>query len=92
MKLKRHQWGGTSLVARGQLVHNIGKKGVDETGIGQWCWMQFFSKNIKSTRMISAYAPQQPTGLESVGSQHIRYLNSVGGDASPVDAFWTDLS
>jgi hypothetical protein len=29
MKLKRHQWGGTSLVARGKLVHNIGKQGVD---------------------------------------------------------------
>jgi hypothetical protein len=24
MKLRRHQWGGTALVARGKLVHNIG--------------------------------------------------------------------
>jgi hypothetical protein len=36
MKLKRHQWGGTALVARGKLVHNIGKKGVDEMGLGRW--------------------------------------------------------
>jgi hypothetical protein len=61
MKLKRHQWGGTSLVARGKLVHNIGKKRVDETGLGRWCWMQFVGKNSKSTRIISAYAPHQPT-------------------------------
>jgi hypothetical protein len=35
MKLKRHQWGGTTLVARGKLVHNIGKMGVDEAGLGR---------------------------------------------------------
>jgi hypothetical protein len=37
MKLKRHQWGSTALVARGKLLHNIGKKGVDEAGLGRWC-------------------------------------------------------
>jgi hypothetical protein len=79
-------------VARGKLVHNIGKKGVDETGLGRWCWMQFVGKNSKSTRIISAYSPHQPTGPESVGSQHRRYFNSVGRNARPVDAFWTDLS
>jgi hypothetical protein len=85
MKLKRHQLGGTALVARGKLVHNIGKKGVDEAGLGRWCWMQFLGKNNKATRIISDYAPHQPTGPESV-------FNSVGRDANPVDAFWTDLS
>jgi hypothetical protein len=54
--------------------------------------MQFFGKNSKSTRIISDYAPHQPTGPESLGSQHRRYFNSVGRDTSPVDAFWTDLS
>jgi hypothetical protein len=54
--------------------------------------MQFFGKNNKSTMIISAYAPLQRTGPESVGSQHRRYFNSVGRDANPVDAFWTDLS
>jgi hypothetical protein len=48
MKLKRHQCGGTVLVARGKLIHNIGKKGVYETGLGWWCWMQFVGKNSKS--------------------------------------------
>jgi hypothetical protein len=34
MKLKRHQWGGgTTLVARGKLVHNIDKRGVDESDL-----------------------------------------------------------
>jgi hypothetical protein len=47
MKLKKHQWGGTSLVARVKLVHNIGKKGVDEAGLGRWCWLQFVSRNNK---------------------------------------------
>jgi hypothetical protein len=61
MKLKSHQWGGTSLVARGKLAHNIGKKGVDEIGLGRWCWMQFVGKNSKSTRIIFDYAPHQPT-------------------------------
>jgi hypothetical protein len=84
--------GGTALVARGKSLHNIGKQGVDETGLGRWCWIQFVGKNSKSTRVISAYAPRQPTVSESVGSQHRRYFNSVGRDASPVDAFWTDLS
>jgi hypothetical protein len=84
--------GGTVSVARGKLVHNIGKKGVDETGLVRWCWMQFVGKNSKSTRIISDYAPHQPTGPESVGSQHRRYFKSVGRVSSPVDAFWTDLS
>jgi hypothetical protein len=92
MKLKRHQWGGTALVARGKLVHNIGKKGVDETGLGRWCRVHFVGKNNKSTRIISDYAPHQPTGPESLGSQHRRYFNLVRCDANPVDAFWTDLS
>jgi hypothetical protein len=47
--------------------------------------MQFVDKNNKSTRIISDYAPHQPTGPESVGSQHRRYYNSIGRDASPVD-------
>jgi hypothetical protein len=61
MKLRRHQCGGTALVARGKLVNNIGKKGIDETGLGRWCWMQFVGKSSKSTRIISVYAPHQPT-------------------------------
>jgi hypothetical protein len=78
MKLKRHQWGGgASLVARGKLVHNIGKKGVDEAGLVRWFWMQFVGKNNKFTRVISDYAPHQITGPDSVGSQHRRYFNSV---------------
>jgi hypothetical protein len=54
MKLKRHQWGGTSLVARCKLVHNIGKRGVDEADIGRWYWMQFVEKNNESTRIGEA--------------------------------------
>jgi hypothetical protein len=84
--------GGTALVARGKLVHNIGKKGIDEAGLGRWCWMQFVGKNNKYTMIISDYAPRQPTLPESVGSQHRRYFNSVVLDANAVDAFWTDLS
>jgi hypothetical protein len=78
-------------MARGKLVHNICKKGVDESGLGRLCWMQFFVKNNKSTRIIYAYAPHQPTGPESVGRQNRRHFNSVGRDVNPVDAFWTDL-
>jgi hypothetical protein len=54
--------------------------------------MQFVGKNSTFTRIISDYAPHQPTGPESVGSQHRRYFNSVRRDASPVDALCTDLS
>jgi hypothetical protein len=79
-------------VAKGKLVHNIGKKGVDEAGLGRWCWMQFVCKNRKSARIISDYAPHQPTGPDSVGIQHRSYFNSVARDSNPVDAFWTDLS
>jgi hypothetical protein len=84
--------GGTSLVAIGKLLHNIGKKGVDEAGLGRWCWMQFVGKNNKSIRIISAYALHQPTGPESVGSQHRRYFNSIRRNTNPVGALWTDLS
>jgi hypothetical protein len=54
--------------------------------------MQFVGNNSKSTRIISDYAPPQPTLPESVGSQHRRYFNYVGLDARPVDALLTDLS
>jgi hypothetical protein len=76
-------------VARGKLIH---KMGVDEEGLGMWCLMYFVGKNNKSTKIISAYAHHQPTGPESVQSQHRRHCNSIGCDANPVDAFWTDLS
>jgi hypothetical protein len=54
--------------------------------------VQFVGKNNKSTRIISAYDPHQPTGIESLDSQHRRYYNSIGLDANHVDALWTDLS
>jgi hypothetical protein len=54
--------------------------------------MHFVGKNNKSTRIIYAYAPHQPTGPESVGSRHRSYFKSVGRDADPVDALWTDIS
>jgi hypothetical protein len=79
-------------VARGKLIHNIGKRGVDESVLGRWCWMQCVGKNNNSTRSISAYAPLQPTGPELVGIQHRRHYNSIGRDADPVDAFWIDIS
>jgi hypothetical protein len=79
-------------VARDKLVHNIGKRGFDEAGLGRWCWMQLVEKNNKSTMIISMYGPHPQMGPESVGSQHRRYCNSIGCDANPVDAFWTDLS
>jgi hypothetical protein len=84
--------GGTTLVTRGKVVHNIGKQGVDETGLGRWCWMQFVGKNIKSARIISDYAPHQPIIPDSVGSQHRRYFSSVERDARNVDSLWTYLS
>jgi hypothetical protein len=54
--------------------------------------MQFVDNKNKSTRIISAYSPHQPMGPESVGSQHRRYYNTIGWDANPLGAFWTDLS
>jgi hypothetical protein len=50
------------------------------------------SVRTTSPQGSSAYVSHQPTGPESVGSQHRRYFNSVERDANPVDAFWTDLS
>jgi hypothetical protein len=64
----RHQYGGTVVVVRGKLIHNIEKRGVNESGLGRWCWMQLMGKNGKSTRIISAYALHQPTGTYSVVS------------------------
>jgi hypothetical protein len=54
--------------------------------------VHFVGKNNKSTRIISDYAPHQPTGPDPLGSQHRRYFNLVRCDANPVDALWTDLS
>jgi hypothetical protein len=84
--------GGAALVERGKLVHNIGKRGVEAAGLERRCWMQFVGKNNKSTRIVSYYAPHQPTLPAYVGSQHKRYYNSIGCDSNHVDAFWADLS
>jgi hypothetical protein len=67
---KQHQWRGTSLITCGKVTHNVVKKGVDDSGLAPWCWMQFTGKNNKSTTIISAYAPHQQTGPALVGSQH----------------------
>jgi hypothetical protein len=92
MKLKRHHWGGTALVARGKLIHSIEKMGVDDSGLGRWYWMQFMGKSGKSTMIISEGPLHQPMGPDSVGSQHRRYFNSIGRDVNQMDTFWINLS
>lgn len=55
--LSRVQYGGTGLVATGEVAAFVCSTGQDDSGLGRWSWMLFQGQNEVKTRVVSAYRP-----------------------------------
>jgi hypothetical protein len=60
-------------------------------GFGRWYWQTIQGKNIKSIKVVSACAPQQPSGVWSVGEQQRDYFNTMHRNTTPKESFGKDL-
>ena len=92
-KNRRDQIGGTCMMALGRLASSIMETGVDQTGLGRWCWMKIGGGG-KFTRTITAYQPTNPrrtTKGETVWDQHVRYYEARGEIRNPGEMFRFDL-
>lgn len=87
-----HQYGGTMLLATGDLSDKIRESGQDPSGLGRWCWL-YVKGREHGTRIISAYRPNVSARAQhfTVYTQHRQYLESLGDDACPREAFFRDL-
>ena len=77
------QYGGTAIIARGDIVHRIVQTGKDETNLGRWVWMAIQGKNNRLTMVISAYRPCHSHELGSVYEQHRRYFDTIQDSRDP---------
>jgi hypothetical protein len=80
-KVKPDQWGGTCILAIGQISAFVTEVGVNPTGLGHWLWM-YVGGGGKQIRVITAYQPCNPkrrtTRGETVWDQHTRYFEARG--------------
>ena len=68
--------------------------GRDTTGLGHWTWTRFRGRNGIITRIICAYRPCIPAGVNkvfSVYAQHQRFFDERLDDICPWEAFIRDL-
>ena len=68
--------------------------GKDTTGLGRWTWTQFHGRNGIVMRVICAYRPCTPSGVDkifSVYAQHQRFFDEQLDDVCPRKAFIRDL-
>ena len=86
------QFGGTGIIAVGDVVHRITRVGRDTAGLGRWTWIQVQGKNSRRTRIVSAYRPIPSKRTGSVFQQHLRYLDRKSDKRDPLCAFDEDLS
>ncbi len=89
----RRLYGGTFAAVFGELATRVSETGVDETGLGRWCWTRFQGKDDHSLRIISAYHPNKSKrrDLNTVYSQHLRYHEAKGETACPLVLMRRDL-
>ncbi len=90
------QPGGTIVTAINRAAHRVRKVGRDKSGLGRWSWLRFRGKNNITMVIISAYRPCKPSrqsaGTNTTYAQHIRYLDAMGDDRNPRQAFLEDLA
>jgi exonuclease III len=87
---QRCQYGGTAILGVNDIAPKIQSRGVDNSGLGRWCWFRIQGKNNVYTRIVTAYCPCKPPtthhGLQTVYAQHLRALSK-----DPIATFWNDL-
>ena len=73
---RKTQYGGTMLLAIGQITQRLTQKGQDQSGLGRWSWMLLHGKDDIKTRIISAYCPTRSNrgNTGAVYNQQRRWL------------------
>ena len=87
----KHLQGGTSVYLFDEVANKSGSKGVDQTLLGRWSWIQVKGRDDTKTRIYSVYRPCRGAGEKSVYSQQVRGLLAKGDLRCPQEAFWEDL-
>jgi len=91
--LGRRQWGGTAVVAYGDLAVQVSEMDKDPTGLGHWCSVQCKGQDDHTIRIITAYNPVYSTRLhtQTVYSQQQQYFELRGDNVNPHQAFLQDF-
>ena len=92
-KADKLQQGGTGIIIGRMLLDNIEEMGVDNSGLGRWCWVKFKGEDNISSRIISAYQPCHSKNIAGVNcyAQQRRYLRKQGFNECPRWRFKEDL-
>ena len=90
----RSQCGGTMMICRDQITHQMVGSGADEKGIGRWSWMLFKEEREKRTRIITVYQPNKTNDPMKSGTpyqQQKRFLLNENIDLCPNEVLRKDL-
>ena len=87
------QQGGTALLLRNGLLEYSRGTSHDSRKLGRWASWTFHSNPDYRTRVITAYCQgtRKHEGLQTVYTQHLNEINSLGLDTAPYSLFVTDL-
>lgn len=87
------QQGGTALLLRHGLLEYSRGTAHDSRNLGRWASWSFHSNPDHRTRVITAYCPgtRKNEGLQTVYTQHLNEINSIGLDTTPYSLFVNDL-
>ena len=87
-----HQYGGTGMTLKEEMIGRKIDQGRDESGLGRWVWCYLQGKDNLNLRLIAAYRPcKNKKGEESVWNQHQRYWHTERRPVEPIQAFDEDL-
>ena len=84
-KMARSQEGGTAMLEFDNLSSVVKETGVDESGLGRWCWMLLQGKKNHHTKIITAYQPCRcnKKANSAVYAQHKRFFKMKGDFRCP---------
>ena len=85
-------WGGTAIIAIGNVASRVIQKGSDKSGMGRWSWLLLQGRENLVVRIISVYSPSKYSkGPFSVWQQQRTRLIELGVDKDPIDIWIEDL-
>jgi hypothetical protein len=90
----RHQYGGTAIFSVNNAASRVMGSGKDITGLGRCTWTLFHGQNGIVMRVVCAYRPCTPSGMDkifSVYTQHQWFFDKQLDDICPRKAFIRDL-
>jgi hypothetical protein len=72
---KWHQVGGCGITVTEEYASMKVEHGVDDTGLGRYCWVVLQGRMKTRVRIVSAYRPvENNRDVGSVWNQHVRYF------------------